>query len=349
MTGEGQGERVRALVENLFGAAGVPCGWRDGCLLADLSQEAMSELEGRWAQPATLLLAFSPETVAVHPEADLVAPGSFRLERFLSWIRRKGRLSQGYLPPVPRGAAEGALRRLLSQEGGGRNFPEAYVVADRQEWETHLLVGFVAARVGVERRESIHVPGMNLVTGAVRPDYRPALAAAVGSPQGPERRRRMAYRKAYLALLAGVVEELSREDAAWAAESLRRYEEEAARLGEFYDELRREARDDPEAVAQVETHRARRLREQKDRFRPRALVRPFAAALLHVPVVHLSVLVADGLGDRRRVFTYDALEGAIRLPAAPQSPPSGPEPQRPPTPPPGFALRPPEALARWRG
>jgi hypothetical protein len=191
MTELSQAERVRALVENLFGAAGVPCGWRDGCLLADLSQEAMSELEGRWAQPATLLLAFSPETVAVHPEADLVAPGSFRLERFLAWIRRKGRLSQAYLPPVPRGTAESQLARDLPHSGTGRQ-AGAYVVGDHQEWEPHLVVGFVAARVGAERRESVHVPGMNLVTAEVCRDYRPCLPSFSLPAPGPERRRRIA-------------------------------------------------------------------------------------------------------------------------------------------------------------
>ncbi|HEX2988350.1 MAG TPA: hypothetical protein VHS06_09285, partial [Chloroflexota bacterium] len=102
MSGEERRTRVRSLVTGVLGAAEVPFVEADGCLSAELSREAMTALEGRWGSPATVVVTFDPETAARHPEADLIAPGSFRLDRFLAWIRREVQLSRAYLPALTR-------------------------------------------------------------------------------------------------------------------------------------------------------------------------------------------------------------------------------------------------------
>lgn len=340
--------RVRHLVESLFRAAGVPCIWLDGCLRADLTAEAMTALEGRWAEPASLLLAFDPRTAEERPEADLVAPGSYRLERFLSWVRREVKLSRAFLPPLPPGAGRRRLSERLAAAARQGLLPcSHYILAETQAWEPYLLVAFLAARVGEVRRETLHLPGVNLVTGAVWPDMRPHLAPAAEQPQSPVARRRIPYRKAYRTALGAVVEELLTEDPGWAAVSRDRYEEEVRRLEAFYAELAREHQNQPETLAQLQNNRERRIQEQKDRLRPRALVRPLTAAFLHVPVVRYTVLLSDGLRDRRRVFTLDPLCGDLRPDAMPPAPPPDPAPRTPPSRQPGPELRPQPTAGRW--
>ncbi len=346
--GNGSGPaRVRRPVESLLSAAGVPFAWNGDCLHADLSAQAMTALEGRWAPGGSLLLVFDPEAAAAHPEADLVAPGSFRLERFLAWIRREVQVSRAYLPPLPPEAGQALLPHVLA--AASRDLPLAsYYVLDRaQVWEPHLVVAFLAARIGVERHETLHVPGINLVTGALSTDLRPWLPEEEGAPCGPTARRRLPYRRAYDALLASVARQVRAEDPAWAAAALRRYQEEEERLLAYYADLARENRASQETLAQLEANRQRRLREQRDRFRPRVLIRPAAVALLHVPVLNYSVLFCDGLRERRRTFTYDSLLGGFRPPSAPPAPPAGPLRRRPPNPPPGSVPPPPPAGWRW--
>ncbi len=337
--------RVRRLVESLLTAAGVPFEWHEGCLQANLSAEAMTALEAHWSPPATLLLTFDAAAAARHPEADLVAPGSFRLERFLAWIRREVHLSQAFLPPLPRGTGRRLLAQHLASSGGG--VPGYYLLDEGQAWEPYLVVAFVAARIGEERRETLHVPGINLVTGEVQPQLLAYLPQEAGEPCGPQVRRRLAYRRAYRALLDAVVTALHAEDPAWAHAALQRYEEEVRRLEAYYGELARENRGNSEALAQLEANRQRRLHEQKDRFRPRVLVRPSAAALLHVPVVTLSLLLCDGLRERRRTLTYDPLLGTFRPDATPPPLRPAPLPRTPPNRPPEPALPQPPGALRW--
>ncbi|HHW14832.1 MAG TPA: hypothetical protein GXX28_07860, partial [Firmicutes bacterium] len=205
VTGQDGAARVRRLVEGLLTAANIPFQNVDGCLLTYLPAEAMTALEGRWAPAGSLFLAFDRATAADRPEADLVEPGSLRLERFLAWVRRENRLGVAYLPPLPRTATQ----TLLSRPGAlDPESPAAacYLLEETQAWEPHLILGFLAARAGVDRRETLHVPGINLVTGDLRRDWRPDLPEHEGAPAGPLVRRRLPYRRAYQTLLSSVVE-----------------------------------------------------------------------------------------------------------------------------------------------
>lgn len=341
--------RVKRLVESLFTLAGVEYSWADGCLSAQLSGEAMSALEGRWSNPGALLLAFEPEVVATHPEADLVAPGSFRLERFLTWIRREVGLSRVFLPALPRGAGQRHLPDYLRQMTESTPLTSYYLLEESQEWEPHLLVAFLAARVGEERRETLHLAGVNLVTGRVGLDFADSLPKASGPAGVPQARRRIPYRRAYAAAVDSLAARIRAEDGGWAAASLERYETEARQLHAYYEELARENRADADALRQLEANRERRLEEQKDRFLPRVLVRPVATALLYVPVVRFTVLLCTGLNESRRTVIYDSLAGSFRSGANRRPPNHGPARRRPPNPPPESALQPPPDVRRWPG
>lgn len=348
MNGEDRSAAVRQLVESLLTAAGVPFQPMGGCLAAQLSDEAMSALEGRWAPAASLLLAFDPESAAATPGADLVVQGSFRFERFLAWIRREVKLSRAWLPAWPRGTGRGLLSDRLTAGARQGLFSGAFYPLDEsQVWEPYLVLALLAARVGEVRRETLHVPAFNLTAGCLVPDFRPHLPERAGAPSGREARRRHPYRRAYEALLGSVVDEVRREDASWAESSLRHYREEVSRLESFYAELAREHRGEPETLAQLSAALERRIREQNDRFRPRVLVRPLAAALVHVPAVHHTVLFADGLCDRRRTFTYDPILAEFRPDAAGPPPEPGRKLQRPPTPPPEPGRLLPPVGGRW--
>lgn len=342
---------VRRLVEGVLTAAGVPFTVVDGCLLADLPAEARTALEGRWAAAAPLCLTFDRASAAAHPEADLVEPGSFRLERFLAWVRRENRLGIAHLAPLPRGLAQ----RLLTDPAILGFEPQvqpvaAYLLEETQVWEPHLVVGFLAARSGAERRETLHVPGINLVTGDCRRDWSADLPEQQGSPARPMARRRLSYRRAYRALLSSVVDEVEAEDGAWADAARRRYHEEERSLETYYAELLRENRGDPDALAQLEANRQLRLEEQRARFLPRVVIRPVAAALLYAPVLKFTVLLCDGRSETRRLLTYDPGWGKIRSPrAAPRSPLDDPEPRIWPTPPPAPARPQRPGAPRWLG
>lgn len=339
--------RVRRLVESLLSAAGVPYAWCGEVLQANLSQEAMTSLQGHWAPAGTLRLVFDPEVAAAHPEADLVAPGSFRLERFLAWIRRQVQLARAYLPPLPRGTSEELFHRCVAAGLQDSPMGSRYLLGQQQIWEPHLVIPFLAARIGVERQETLHVPGVNLVTGTVCDDLRPFLPQEGGAPPGPEARRRLTYRRGYEALVTSVVRRIREEDASWAETALRHYQEEVERLMSYFDELAQENRGQPDTLAQLETVRQHRLHEQRDRFRPRVLIRPLAVALLYVPALTISVLLCDGLHERRRTFTYDSLLGRFRLPGEPPAPPPGPPPQTRLILPPESAPLPGLAAQRW--
>ena len=217
--------------------------------------------------PTSFCLTFDPGAVGRFG-AELVAPGSYVLERLLASAMRRGRWDVGRLVDPQ----ADWWRRALADAGLGpeRGF-DAQMREAREDWL--FLLTFRVSLLSDEKRESFHALAVSPNEGEAWPVDLDAIASSVGSAafpgflpdlEGP-------YRLARGALL-----ESTRADVeAFRRSSLVLLDEEVRRILTYYDrtveEVREAAPSEPrDLVRAIETERDRRLAEAVERFDARA-------------------------------------------------------------------------------
>ena len=265
---------VRAFVTSYLSCAGAAAEEvSPGILRAEVPARVAAELEGSawlgWLSPqdapahVTYYFTFDPSVAARQADVELIAPGSWRLERMAHSVRRTARAFGMWLP-VPRDARYDPAGRglryrpfylfLLSLRtpGGAAPYGPVSVAVDR--------VDQLALRQLAEM-----LPRLPLRPG--RPDD--GGETALEPPRtGFERAFELAFEEVLRLLEAG--------DAAWAGERRSELAREKERLERFYAERAAEGED-------VTAERDRRLAEL-DRLAPRVFVGIEAVADLYLPV-----------------------------------------------------------------
>lgn len=258
--------QLRQFVQDYFATLGAAISAEGGILRVELNPDQLAELEGRTGPrmsffgcleegTTVLYFAFDQDTAAAVPNAELVAPGSHRLEQMYASALRQGRI--GLFTLVPRGALE-PLDELHTP---------------------YLLLHFRIAYEGRCQSEQLIPVCVNLCNG----DEHPAIARQAENAELAETLpRRVAMRKlgfgdAWKVACKAVVERLRTQDDGWAREALLALAQEKRFLEQFYAQQCADEADD------LAAERAERLAEADRRSRPRAIARTTLAAVLMAP------------------------------------------------------------------
>ncbi len=281
--------------------------------------------------PPQACVTFDPERIGEF-DAELVAPGSYLLEKLLALATRRGRWDMGRLPAS---ADDWAAPILQASPGISRDGP--FDPVERPEAPLAVFT-FRTALTSDEKREAFHVVAATLDgheawavpwpldDGSVMVASLPGFAPDLGP----------AYRCAG-EFLRGRMES---EMASFQKVSLVALEEEVRRIFRYFDgtvaEVRKAAPSGAEDVVRaVEAERDRRLAEALERFEPHATASLCGVRVVLVPTALVTCRLEDG---KRVEVRVDALTRVVRGlperfteagPAPPRGrPPSGTPPRR---------------------
>jgi len=272
---------LQAFVMDILKDAGAEVSEHGGVLWVRVPEALRQELE----VPADVALVFDPERAGEFG-AELVAPGSFVLERLLALAMRRGRWDVGRLSGLPEGWAFSALK----ETGVPRDWLSLAVVsAEAEDW-----IGVFTFRVTLvsdEKRESFYAIAVSQASeeGWEVPFER-AAAVLESAPFPREVDLEPMYRTA--------CDTLRRRTEA-AVDSFRRMslsalEEEVRRIFAFFDGTAREvSAAGPEGaddlLRALEAERDRRLAEALERFEPHAMASLCGIRLVGAPAATVRV------------------------------------------------------------
>lgn len=255
--------------------------------------------------PSRACVTFDPERIGEF-DAELVAPGSYLLEKLLTLATRRGRWDLGRLDlasddwilPVLR-AAPG-----LSQDG-------PFDIEERTE-QPFVVFAFRTALTSDEKREAFHSVAATLdgkEAWAVpwplpEEGLRPASVPGFAPDFGP------AYRRA-----GEILQEHMRSGTeSFRKASLVALEEEVRRIFRYFDGTVAEVRDAApsgaeDVVRAIEAERDRRLAEALERFEPHAVASLCSVRVVFVPTARVACRTEDG---QRIEVRLDALTRVVR-------------------------------------
>jgi len=256
--------------------------------------------------PADFALTFDAERTREF-EAELVAPGSYFLERLIAVVARRGQWDAARCEVSGTEWIPVALRESgLGPEAGVRSHVDG--IEDGLLW----LFAFRVTLLSDEKRESFHLI-------AVSPSDRCAWAV---DPNRPDRELiphrspgNFADLEAGYRLAAESLERITAEGAdRFRTRSLGLLEEEVRRIFGYFDRTIEELREsDPdgsqELLRAVMAERDRRLTEAVERFDPKAGASLCSIRAIEVPTARLRLEFPDGSGTDARL---DAWSGRLR-------------------------------------
>jgi hypothetical protein len=240
--------------------------------------------------PATFAITFDPARAGDF-DAELVAPGSYFLERIVSLAVRRGRWDVArYVPPAE--WVPGAL------SGSGLD-PDSGVRGDvlRIEDTVLIVLSFRVTLLSDEKREALHMIAVSPATGAaweLDPGFPTSDLIAT-----PEATIPLNLEEAYR-IATQVLREKSRASVdRFRAASLRLLEEEVRRIFGYFDRTRDEIQGaDPagsdDLVRALDEERDRRLSETLERFDPRAKASLCSIRAVLTPTAHVRLRLPGG-------------------------------------------------------
>lgn len=253
--------------------------------------QAPGPVRERLEVPSAFALAFDPAH-ADESGADLVAPGSYFLDRLLAAATMRGRWDSA------RVIIEDAEWpwRALTEQGLSRESTRGLEMVE--VWDaTYFLFTFRLTLLADEMRESLHALVVAVDEGlAWSFDLSPQDSPLPGDSLFKPPRVEEAYRLAQTAMR----ERTSEDVRTFRTRSLRLLEEEVRRIFNFYDQTIKEVREaDPSdtepLVRSIETERGRRLAETLARFEPRATASLCAVRAVRAPTATLRWSRMDGI------------------------------------------------------
>ncbi|TMA00183.1 MAG: hypothetical protein E6J97_04535, partial [Methanobacteriota archaeon] len=247
--------------------------------------------------PARFALSFDPERSGEF-EAEMVAPGSYFLERLVSVVTRRGQWD------VSRCAVTATdwISDTLHESGLD---PETAVSSrvDGIEDELLLLFAFRVTLVSDEKRESFHLVAVSLVDGSTWPEDPDRAGRGLVPHPAPAIRPDLeaAYRLATESLRTTTGVEVER----FRTRSLGLLEEEVRRIFGYFDRTIDGLREsDPggsqDLLRAVMAERDRRLTEAVERFDPKASASLCSIRAILVPTARLHLEFPDGTRTESR-------------------------------------------------
>ena len=251
--------------------------------------------------PARFALSFDPERSGEF-EAEMVAPGSYFLERLVSVVTRRGQWD------VSRCAVTATdwISDALHESGLD---PETAVSSrvDGIEDEFLLLFAFRVTLVSDEKRESFHLVAVSLVDGSTWPEDPDRADRGLVRHPAPAIRPDLeaAYRLATESLRTTTGVEVER----FRTRSLGLLEEEVRRIFGYFDRTIDGLREsDPggsqDLLRAVMAERDRRLTEAVERFDPKASASLCSIRAILVPTARLHLEFPDGTRTESRLDAW---------------------------------------------
>ena len=251
--------------------------------------------------PARFALSFDPERSGEF-EAEMVAPGSYFLERLVSVVTRRGQWDVSRCAVTATDWISDALRE------SGLD-PETAVSSrvDGIEDEFLLLFAFRVTLVSDEKRESFHLVAVSLVDGSTWPEDPDRAGRGLVPHPAPAIRPDLeaAYRLATESLRTTTGVEVER----FRTRSLGLLEEEVRRIFGYFDRTIDGLREsDPggsqDLLRAVMAERDRRLTEAVERFDPKASASLCSIRAILVPTARLHLEFPDGTRTESRLDAW---------------------------------------------
>ena len=251
--------------------------------------------------PARFALSFDPERSGEF-EAEMVAPGSYFLERLVSVVTRRGQWDVSRCAVTATDWISDALRE------SGLD-PETAVSSrvDGIEDELLLLFAFRVTLVSDEKRESFHLVAVSLVDGSTWPEDPDRADRGLVPHPAPAIRPDLeaAYRLATESLRTTTGVEVER----FRTRSLGLLEEEVRRIFGYFDRTIDGLREsDPggsqDLLRAVMAERDRRLTEAVERFDPKASASLCSIRGILVPTARLEIEFPDGARTESRLDAW---------------------------------------------
>ncbi|NLL48986.1 MAG: hypothetical protein GX249_10425 [Firmicutes bacterium] len=282
---------MRKLVFDFFQLLHLePLEIRKGVWQVQADDALMKELDGWRAQGRLLQFTFDQKAAEIYG-ADLICPGSYRLNTILEVIRRQGRLSQAHIPHHY--FHEPSIRKKILSSFGTTE--RAYVVNSSMHYAQYLQYDILVIKRGLQKNESIHTVVVDLSSGRVLKFAFPHhLLQSGGVANHSVRKHRLGLKQAFLKAADHVQEMVATEDQTWAQKASEKLALEEAKLGEFFQGKM----DSPEAQGKKQ--------EMKKRLAPLLSLDALRAALLFVPLFQYRLVVVATSGkEQNRTVTYD--------------------------------------------
>ena len=251
--------------------------------------------------PARFALSFDPERSGEF-EAEMVAPGSYFLERLVSVVTRRGQWDVSRCVVTATDWISDALRE------SGLD-PETAVSSrvDGIEDELLLLFAFRVTLVSDEKRESFHLVAVSLIDGSTWPEDPDRADRGLVRHPAPAIRPDLeaAYRLATESLRTTTGVEVER----FRTRSLGLLEEEVRRIFGYFDRTIDGLREsDPggsqDLLRAVMAERDRRLTEAVERFDPKASASLCSIRAILVPTARLHLEFPDGTRTESRLDAW---------------------------------------------
>lgn len=245
----------------------------------------------------TLNLVFTPEASANYPGAELVIPGSFRLNWFIDGLKERGNYT---LQRFKYEQTPAETERILGEicPALKKRFP---LPPPTERLRPFLLANYTLSYQTDELREELVSLGLDMVSGAITPEFMTVLSGAEPLPglsdtavEAPG----YTLEEAFTQLHRHLEEWVAARDRSWVNEARTRYEEELSCLYQYYQEDQRD-------FATFHSHAL----DLYDKFRPRVLIRLVNVGLLYLPELVYELPV--GGRAKKTAFRYLPLLGKV--------------------------------------
>ena len=280
---------LKAFVREALADLGAEISEAESLLWVRAPESVQRELE----VGAEFALAFDPAHVGEFG-AELVAPGSYFLDRLFARATRRGRWDAVRVEPVD---GSWVARAIGASELAVAATPEVVEVTE----DILLVFSFRTTLASDEKREAFHGFAVSTADDSVWAVDGADASAVVPVPL-PDLRTKLepAYRRASEALKDRMRDEVER----FRAKSLGLLEEEVRRIFGYFDRTVSEIREaDPDGSADlvraVMAERDRRLAEALERFEPRATATLCSIRAVLTPSVRMRIPLDDGDVDVR--------------------------------------------------
>jgi hypothetical protein len=248
---------------------------RRGIWQVNADDALMKELDGWRARGRLLQFTFEPDLAETFG-ADLIVPGSYRLNSIVQLVRRQGLLSRAHIPHHFFHEPSIRQKAMAGLNPGGRT----YVVNSSIAYGQYIMLKIFVRLKGLSSQDSIHTRIVDLSDARV---LRLNLPTHLLQPGGVDetllRKRKYGLKKAYNAAVENILADLDEQGHDWTLAAWERLEEEKGRLREYFENQS----DSPAYEA--------KLQEVKTRLMPTIQMNAIRAAFIYVPLFQYRLIL----------------------------------------------------------
>lgn len=229
----------------------------------------------------SLNLVFQTEHINKYPGAELVTPGSYRLNWLIDGIRRRGALTKQCVPyHTNLRKWQKEIQPLLPM-----GFPFFFFHHPELHYRPYLLTNFLISYRTDERRDELFAVGLDLISGEILPTLQGELQKQTLTDRMPTAhtlKEVIPVKEAIAICKNQAAQQMQKRDPGWIADAQDRFLTELACLQRYYGENQ-----DSESYWS-------RSAELHNKFRPRVTLSWINLALLYLPEITYTLQSLNG-------------------------------------------------------